>query len=98
VTKIQVNRISSIAFTGFSLIALFTVLSAYIGPPPAPQADEGTAAHIFQLAVVLAAASLLTLLATMDWRRPWRALRSLGLPGVALVTAFIVLYHLEHYH
>ena len=52
----------------------------------------------FSVSSRVSVASLLTLLATMDWRRPWRALRSLGLPGVALVTAFIVLYHLEHYH
>ncbi len=97
-TQLRVNRMSSVAFTCFSLIALFTVLSAYIGPPPVPQADEGAAAHIFQLAVLFAAASLVTMLATTDWRQPWRSLRAIGFPIIALVTAFLALYHLEHYH
>lgn len=97
-TRPQLNRISGIALTVFSLIALFTVLSGYVGTPPPPHADEGAAAHIFQLSVVVAVGAFLFFVTTTDWRRPWRAFRWLGFPAVVLATAFIALYHLEHYH
>ena len=46
----QINRVSSMAVFVLSLTALIAVLSGYAQPP---QPDEGTAAHIFQLSIVL---------------------------------------------
>ena len=92
---IQLNRISARALLFLSLLALCTVLTGYF---QAPQADEGTAAHIFQLTVVLAGVAGLLFLATADWTHPYRPLRSLAVPGVALFLAFAALYYLEHFY
>jgi hypothetical protein len=77
-----------------SITALLAVLSGYIQPP---QADEGTAAHIFQLSIVALIPMFVLFLTTTDWRQPWRSARFLALPGTALVLAFGALYYLEHY-
>jgi len=90
----QINRLSGRAVTVLSLIALLTVLTGYL---QAPQADEGTGAHIFQLAVVAVVPAILLFLATADWRRPRQSARPLALPAAALALAFAALYYLEHY-
>ena len=90
----QINRVSRKVIIVLSLIALFTVLSGYTQPP---QADEGTAAHIFQLSIVALVPMILLFLATADWRQPVRSARPLGFPAAALVLAFGALYYLEHY-
>jgi len=90
----RINRISGRVVLVLSLIALGTVLSGYTQPP---QADEGTGAHIFQLAMVLLAPMVLLFLATADWRQPGRAVRSLVFPAGVLALAFAALYYLEHY-
>lgn len=90
----QVNRVSRKVIIVLSLIALCTVLSGYTQPP---QADEGTAAHIFQLSIVALVPMILLFLATADWRQPLRSVQPLGFPGAALVLAFGALYYLEHY-
>jgi hypothetical protein len=63
----QINRVSRKVIIVLSLIALFTVLSGYTQPP---QADEGAAAHIFQLSIVALVPMILLFLATADWRQP----------------------------
>jgi len=90
----RINRVSSRVLIVLSLIALLAVLSGYTQPP---QPDEGAAAHIFQLSVVALVPMLLLFFATADWKRPFRSVRSLALPGATLVLAFVVLYNLEHY-
>jgi hypothetical protein len=92
--KQRINRASGIVLAGLSLTALITVLSGYF---QAPQPDEGTAAHIFQLAIVALAPVILLFVATADWQRPWRSARPLGFTAAALVLAFAGLYYLEHY-
>lgn len=96
-----VNRVSQYAVLGLSLFAMClvlgaTVLTALGGFDPSPDGDEGTAAHLFQLAVVLLLPAGLTFLATADWHRPWRVARRLVPPSVALLVAFSTLYYLEH--
>jgi len=91
----QINRLSSEVVLVLSLIALFTVLTGYL---QAPQPDEGTAAHIFQLSVVALVPMILLFLVTADWKRPLQCLRSMAFPAVALVLAFSALYYLEHYY
>ena len=90
----QINRVSSRVILVLSLTALLTVASGYFQPP---QPDEGTAAHIFQLAIVALVPMIALFLATADWRQPWRSARPLAFPAAALVLAFGALYYLEHY-
>ncbi len=89
-----VNRISGKVIFVLSLIALLTVLTGYFQPP---QPDEGAAAHIFQLAIVVLVPTILLFLMTANWKEPRRSARPLALPAAALVLAFAALYHLEHY-
>src|SRR6516225_2008563 len=87
----QINRVSSKALIVLSLIALLAVLSGYT---QAPQPDEGTAAHIFQLTIVALVPMIVLFLATADWRQPLRsATRPLVLPVATLVFAFGALYY-----
>jgi uncharacterized membrane protein len=89
-----INRVSSRALIFLSLVALLAVLSGYF---QASQPDEGTAAHIFQLSIVALVPMVLLFLATVDWKKPLRSTRVLGIPASALVLAFGALYYLEHY-
>jgi uncharacterized membrane protein YozB (DUF420 family) len=90
------NRASAVVILVLSLIAFVTVLTGFLPGHP-PQADEGTQAHIFQLAIVLIAPAGLVFLATADWERPAEIARRLALPAVAVALAFAALYYLEHY-
>ena len=90
----QINRVSGRILIVLSVTALLAVLSGYTHPP---QADEGTAAHIFQLSIVTLVPMFMLFLTTADWRQPLRSARFLALPGTALVLAFGALYYLEHY-
>jgi hypothetical protein len=95
-TSHQINRLSSKVIIVLSVLALLTVLSGYTHPPRTPEADEGTAAHIFQLAIVMVALSGVIFLVTADWKQPLRTVRPLAFPATALVLAFGALYYLEH--
>ncbi len=90
----QINRVSGKVIIVLSLIALLAVLSGYF---QAPQPDEGSAAHIFQLSIVLLVPMILLFLATADGKRPFRSARPLAFPVSALMVAFVALYYLEHY-
>ena len=94
VTGQQINRLSSKLIIILSLIALLTVLTGYFQPP---QADEGAAAHIFQLTIVALLPMILLFLATADRKRPSRSARPLAFPVATLLVAFAALYYLEHY-
>ena len=93
----NLHRLSSVAMIALAVTALATVLWGYSIPrgTPAPP-DEGTAAHIFQLAVVLLVPAGVAFLGTADWKEPKRLIVPLGLAGVALAAAFAALYYLEH--
>jgi len=96
-----VNRMSGYVMLGLSLFAMCLVLGATVLAVlgrfnPSPDGDEGTPAHLFQLAVVLLLPAGLTFLATADWRRPWQVARRLVPPSVALLVAFSTLYYMEH--
>jgi heme/copper-type cytochrome/quinol oxidase subunit 4 len=90
----RINRVSGKTLIVLSLIALLTVLSGYFQEP---QADEGAAAHIFQLSVVALVPAILLFLATADWAKPSRNTRLLTFAGVTMALAFGALYYLEHY-
>ncbi len=90
----QVNRVSGKVLIVLSLIALLAVLSGYTHPI---EPDEGSAAHIFQLSIVMLVPIILLFLATADWAQPLASVRPLAFPAAALVLAFGALYYLEHY-
>ncbi len=91
----RINRSSSRVALGLSGTALLTVLSGYFQPP---QTDEGSAAHVFQLCIVMLVPTILLFLGTADWKRPRQSLRSITIPAVMLLVAFGALYYLEHFH
>lgn len=90
----QLNRVSRRTLILLAVVALLTVLSGFAQPP---QADEGAAAHIFQLSVVGFVLTLCLFLVTADWKRPSRSARPLALPASVLTVAFGALYYLEHF-
>jgi len=92
----RINVVSSRILLILSLVALLAVIGGYTQPRQPAPTDEGAAAHIFQIAVVLVAPALLLFLFTADWRQPSRNALRLAFPGLALVAAFTALYFLEH--
>jgi energy-coupling factor transporter transmembrane protein EcfT len=93
----KINRAAAIASIVFSLIALLTVLSGFLLPPHPPETDEGAAAHIFQLSIAALFPTIIAFLATADWKTPWRSVRPLIFPALALTIAFTVLFYAEHH-
>jgi hypothetical protein len=92
--KQQINRVSGKILIVLSFAALLAVLSGYTQPA---QPDEGTAAHIFQLAIVALVPIISLFLATANWSQPFGSVRTLAVPATASVLAFVSLYYLEHY-
>jgi hypothetical protein len=90
------NRVCSRLVLVLSLVALLTVLFGFTQPRQPAPTDEGALAHIFQIAIVLVAATVLLFLFSADWKQPGRSIRPLVLPGAVLVAAFAALYYLEH--
>ena len=93
---LRIDRISGALALAFSLIALLTVLGGYFQPPQPRPADEGTAAHIFQLSLVALVPALLLFLSTADWRRPRGNAALLAVCLVAVTGSFVALYLGEH--
>jgi len=100
----QMNRASTVGLFVLSFTALLTVLlgmvlpAALNGQIPPPEPDEGTGAHIFQLAIVALVPVGLAFLATADWAQPLQIVRQLAVPAVAVVLAFSIVWFFEHYH
>lgn len=102
-SRLQIHRVSIWVMIALSLAALSAVLSAFrialnpfaIHAQPL-QADEGTQAHVFQLAIVALAPTVLLFLATADGKQFGRSWRPLALSAVAVMLAFGLLYYFEH--
>jgi len=99
--KQKVNQISARVILGLSLFAMLlivgaTVLTMFGLFHASPDYDEGVAAHLFQLAIVLLLPTGLAFLVTAEWRQPLMVARCLFLPAVALGVAFSTLYYMEH--
>ena len=97
----NLNRVSGRVIVWLSLFAMALVVSATVLAmlgrfSPSVDGDEGIAAHLFQLAIVLVVPAGLTYLATADWRQPWNVVKRLAVPAIALVVAFSTLYYMEH--
>ncbi len=92
----KLNRLSGRVVLLLSLLALLTVLSGYTLPRHPVPTDEGAAAHVFQIAIVLVVPALLLFVFTADWKQPSRSALRLAVPGFLLAAAFTALYFLEH--
>jgi hypothetical protein len=102
-TNQRINKISGNILLGLSVFSMFLVGGAtiltFLGRfDPSPNGDEGTAARLFQLAIVLLFPAGLTFLVTADWHQPLKVAKRLVLPAFALVVAFSVLYFMEHWY
>ena len=97
----MINRISSWVVHILSLFAMALVVGGAaltrLGKFKPPH-DEGTAAHLFQLAVALLVPAGLVFLLSADWRKPARVVLRLVAPAIALAIAFGTLYYMEHGH
>jgi hypothetical protein len=93
----RINRLSSVLLILLSLTALVTVVTGLIWPPPLPEPDEGTQAHVFQLSIAALLPMTVIVVCTADWRQPWRTLFALIIAFIAAVLAFAGLYYLEHF-
>ena len=82
----KINRVLMVAPVVCSLIALAIVLGNVVAGVPR-QADEGTAAHLFQLLMVAQVPLVLGFAATADWQRPTRPLLVLVAQALALALA-----------
>ena len=96
----SINRAIRVGLTILALTTFGTVLQAVVrgvisGQVPPPEADEGTAAHRFQLAAAGSVLAGLMFVATADWTQPQRAIRALLVPVAALAVAFAVLFYFE---
>lgn len=97
----KIHRASTAGLMILSLAAFLTVAAAALGillsgQLPAPEKDEGTGAHIFQLSVAALLPVGLLFLGTADWTHPGRIVRGLVLPATLTIAAFVVLYYFEH--
>ena len=95
----MIHRISSWAIHVLSLFAACLTVGATVLMKLGrfePSADEGTAAHLFQIAVALVVPAGLVYLLSADWRRPIRVTMGLVVPAIALIIAFSTLYYMEH--
>jgi len=90
-----VNRSSNIALTALSLVALGAAMSGYVAPPTAV-ADEGVAAHLFQVCILALVPLGFLFVASAEWAEPRAYLLRLTLPTVITGVAFAALYYLEH--
>jgi len=93
----QINPMCGVVLIGLPMIALVTVVTGLIWPPPVPEPDEGTQAHLFQVSVAGLLPVTVVVVGTADWRRPWRSVLPLAIALLATVLAFAGLYYLEHF-
>ncbi|HET7225567.1 MAG TPA: hypothetical protein VFK69_07595 [Candidatus Eisenbacteria bacterium] len=92
----RTHQITIVAVWALSLIALACiVVGLAVGARQAPQQDEGALAHVFQLAIAALLPAGIGFLATADWRRPWRTIRPLAIPAIAVAIAFVTLFYME---
>jgi hypothetical protein len=95
----MIHRFSSWAIHVLSLFAACLTVGATVLMKLGrfkPGLDEGTPAHLFQLAIALLLPAGLVYLFSADWRRPLRVALGLVVPAIALIVAFATLYAMEH--
>lgn len=101
--RLTLNRASTIGMIALSSAALMTVvpfvavniLAGHVAPPPA---DEGTAEHLFQLAIAALIPTGLIFLATAEWTRPLGVARKLALPAALALLALCTVVYIENFY
>jgi hypothetical protein len=93
----DINRISGIGLLVLSLSAsvvpwLLVWLRGFDQPP---LADEGAAAHIFQLSVAALLPVTVIFFATADWARPAQIVKRVAVPAVLVILAFAFVFYYE---
>jgi len=84
----KINRISGIVPIVLSLMAFGLVIVAILTGWDKGDADEGSAAHIFQLLIAAEVPFMLVFVATAEWKRVVRVAGLIALQAAALVLAF----------
>ncbi len=84
----KINRTSGIVPIVLSIMAFAVVIVAVLTGWGKGDADEGAAAHIFQLLIVAQAPVILVFVATADWRKVGRVAGLIALQGAGLILAF----------
>lgn len=82
----RINRIFMVAPLACSVIALAIVMGNLAAGVP-PEADEGTAAHLFQLLMFAQVPLAIGFAATAKWKRPTRPLLVLATQALAFGVA-----------
>jgi hypothetical protein len=83
----KINRVSAIAPIVMSLLAFCIVLAVVATGWERRETDEGTAAHMFQLLIVLQVPFILGFMATANWQRFMEAARPMAFQVGALALA-----------
>ena len=86
-THHRLNRVAARVPLVCSLAAFTLVVTALVTGWETHDADEGAAAHLFQLLIVAQLPFIAAFLLTADWRR-FAPLRMLALQAAALMLAF----------
>jgi hypothetical protein len=90
---IAFDRISGALTLLFALTTLVTIAVGYAQPPePVAPTDEGTLAHIFQIALALFVPSFLLFVTTADWTRPRFGARVVAVSLLAVGFALVGLW------
>ncbi len=83
----KINRISGVVPIVLSLLACGVVTIAVLTGWDKGYADEGSAAHIFQLLIVAEVPFILIFVVTAEWKRVVRVAGLIGIQAAALVLA-----------
>jgi len=86
-TRARLNRLAAVLPLFCSLAAFALVVTALALGWETHDADEGAAAHLFQLLIVAQLPFIAAFVATADWRRIVTPARMLGLQAGALMLA-----------
>ena len=87
------NRVASALVLVLSAVILGDVAGGLLGPRQPPTADEGTQAHIFQIAIALMFPTwLAALVTTRSLRTAW----PLAAGAISVIVSFAAVYALEH--
>ena len=98
----QAVRWSRVTATVVVTLAAFALGTLLVGiaialsqPPQPPPSDEGTLAHLFQIAVGLLVPASALYVATADWTHPSHAARPLAVALALVLFAFALLFYFE---
>jgi hypothetical protein len=98
--KLQLNRLSTAGLLVVSAAAFATVLplwyDMFTGHVPPPQGDEGTAAHVFQLCILMLLPLGVGFVSSVEWSHPAVALKPVLTSALLAVLALGTVVYLEN--